>query len=195
MNNLNESMYKINKVADNRFFIEFNTKNQKCETLTIELTKCFDNESNNSLPKLWFKNGYTDRILKSYWSVNTYVKDSEGRSWGRYNIQNKLSEDGKRSEINFDWMFEATEENKYKILNEIYKLFSSATGKSATEEKIDKVKQYAKENNIEVVDKIPEGWIKLDSATAPIGSIFVANMKMSLKAIKSGEFKRVLLLV
>ena len=192
---LNESMYNVNKVAENRFFLEFNVKNQKLESLTIELTKCFDNERKNSLPKRWFEHGYTDRILKSYWIVNTYVKDSEGRCCGRYNIQNKLSEDGKRSEINFNWMLEATEENKNKILNEIYRLFSSATGKSATEEKTDKVKQYAKEHNIEIVDKIPEGWIKLDSATAPIGSIFIANMKMSLKAIKSREFKRALLLV
>lgn len=192
----NQNNYVVSQSAPTVFWVKFNDKNNKRETLTVELSLCENSATyKNSLPNLWFKNGYIDRVLETYWCVNTYVEDSEGRSWGKYNPQTKLSEDGKRMVINFDWMFEATEENKNKILNEVYRIFSEATGKSATEEKIDKVREYAKKNNLEVVTEVPEGWIKKDYATDPCGSISVCNTKFSLKAIKDGTFQRKLLLV
>ena len=164
----------------------------------IEITRCEDDKDyKKSLPKLWYKNGYIDRVLETYWCIGTYVTDSEGGQCGKYNPQTKLSEDGKRRVINFDWMMEATEENKEKLINEAYRLFSEATGKTATEEKIDKVKEFAKMNNLEVVTEITEGWIKAYYATDPYGSVSICNceMKNKFKAIKEGTFRRKLLLV
>ena len=194
MNKINKNNYTVKQSAPTSYWITFNEKNKKGEELTIELLLCADSDSKNSLPKLWYKNGYTERVLDTYWNVNTYVKDSEGRSWGKYNPQTKRSEDGKRMIINFDWMMEATEENKNKIINEVYRIFSEATGKSATEEKIEKVSEYAKINKLEVVTEIPEGWIKVNYTTDPAGGISVCNMKPNFKAIKEGVFKRKLLL-
>ena len=134
-------------------------------------------------------------MLETYWSVEVYVTDTEGTCWGRYNPQTKLSEDKKRLVINFDWMFEATEENKEKILNEVYRLFSTATGKTATEEKHDKVQEYAKKYNIEVVTEIPKGWFKTETMIDPIGSIRISNMKLNLQTIKSKNRKQALLLI
>ena len=194
MNKINKNNYTVKQSAPTSYWITFNEKNKKGEELTIELLLCADSDSKNSLPKLWHKNGYTERVLDTYWNVNTYVKDSEGRSWEKYNPQTKRSEDGKRMVINFDWMMEATEENKNKIINEVYRIFSEATGKSATEEKIEKVREYAKINKLEVVTEIPEGWIKVNYTTDPAGGISVCNMKPNFKAIKEGVFKRKLLL-
>lgn len=186
--------YVVSQSAPTVFWLEFNEKNKKGETLTIELLSCEDiADYQKSLPKLWFKNGYIDRVLETYWCVNTYVKDSEGRSYGRYNPQTKIED--RRSVINFDWMMEATEENKQKLIDAVYEKFSEATGKSATEEKIERVREYARINDIEVVEEVPEGWFKVDYATDPCGSISVCNTKMSLKAIRDGSFQRKLLLV
>lgn len=194
MKNL-KGKYEISQSSPNTFWLTFNEENSIGESLTIELTHCENSGGNNSLPNLWYKKGYMNRVLENYWGVSTYVKDSEGRSWGKYNVQDKLSDDKKRMVIDFDWMLEATEENKEKLINEVYRIFMSATGKSATEEKIERVREYAKKNNIEVVTEIPEGWLKIRSAVDPIGSISVCNMKWNLKAARDGSFQRKLLLV
>lgn len=196
MYKLNDNSYVINQPVPTVFWLKFNEKNKKNESLTIELLLCKNDQSyKKSLPNLWYQKGYTDRVLETYWSVNTYVKDSEGYSWGCYNPQVKRSEDQNRMVINFDWMLEGTEENKEKIINEVYRIFSEATGKSATEEKVDRVKTFANTNNLEVVIEIPEGWEKVNYATDPKGSISICNMKPNIKAIRNGNFQRKLLLI
>lgn len=196
MKKLNENLYTVEQMADTRWFLRFKEKNTIGESLLIELCLCQDDPNwKNSNPKVWYKNGYTDRVLELYWHVDPEVRDSEGRGWRKYDIQRKLSDDGKRMVINFDWMLEATEENKEILINEIYNLFINATGKSATEEKIEHVKEYAKKNSMEVVTEIPKGWIKTSHATDPSGSISVCNIERSFKAIRDGSFKRKLLLV
>lgn len=101
-------------------------KNAKGETLVIELSECTNSGGKNALPVLWKKQGYIDRILDTYICVSTYVTDTDGHCWGRYNPQVKLSEDKKRSVINFDWMFENTEENKQKLIDECIRLFENS---------------------------------------------------------------------
>ncbi|MGL5329291.1 MAG: hypothetical protein ACRDD7_08485 [Peptostreptococcaceae bacterium] len=193
---VNENMYTTEERANNGFTVKFKDKNKKGESLLIDFTYCQNDVSySRSLPNLWFKNGYIDRILETYWCIDVEIKDTEGRSWRKYEPTSKLSEDKKRMVINFEWMLEATEENKQKLIDEVYRLFMSATGKSATEEKIDKVKEYAKKNDLEVVTEVPEGWIKKNYASDPCGSISVCNTNWTLKAIKDGTFKRKLLLV
>lgn len=194
MSELSSNNYTVNQSTPTVFWLTFNEKNKKGESLIIELTFCEDDANyKKSLPKLWHKKGYINRVLETYWCVDTYVKDSEGRSWGAYNPQTKM-ENG-RSVINFDWMMEATEENKEKLINEVYRIFSEATGKSATEEKLERIEAFAKENNLEIVREIPEGWVKVDYATDPSGCTSVCNTKMSWKAIKEGSFQRKLMIV
>lgn len=183
--------YTIEQMADARWFYRFIDTNSKGESLVIELSLCEDwKESKNSLPKLWNKNGYINRVLETYWHISTYVRDTEGNCYGRYNPQEKLSEDKKRMVINFDWMFEATEENREKLINEVYSLFSTAKGKTATEEKKEKIKEFAIKNNIDIYKTIPEGWMEIPNVTAPAGTIWISNME----SLKSRNRKKAILL-
>lgn len=61
--------------------------------------------------------------------------------------------------------------------------------KSATELKLDKIKKYAKQYNLEIFKEIPEDYKKSKYYT-PIGSILITNGKSLL----SGERKEALLL-
>lgn len=169
--------YVIEQMAETRWFYKFTDINEKGESLIIELNLCKDwKESKNSLPKLWKQNGHIDRVLETYWSIQTYVKDTEGNCYGRYNPQHKLKEDGKGVVINFNWMFEATEENKEKLIDEVYRLFSSAKGKTATEKKNRKIREFAEKNNIDIYNIIPEGWSILHGVmTAPAGTVWIGN--------------------
>ncbi|WP_291566887.1 MULTISPECIES: hypothetical protein [unclassified Clostridium] len=178
--------YIIEQMAETRWFYTFTDTNRKGEKLIIELDKCEDwKENKKSLPKLWHKNGHIDRVLETYWGIETYVKDTEGNSYGMYNPQTKR-ENGKNV-INFDWMFEATEENKEKLINEVYRLFSNAKGLTATQEKNKKIKEYAIKNNIDMYKTIPKGWEVLDSClTAPRGTVWISNMA----SFMSGNLKR-----
>ena len=90
--------------------------------------------------------------------------------------------------INFDWMFENTEENKQKLIDECIRLFESATGKSATEEKMEKCEAYAKENDLEIVNEKPDGWHELLGIYTPSGSVVITNRK----TFKQKEYKRAL---
>lgn len=184
--------YTIEQMAGSRWFYKFTDTNEKGEELIIELKKCEDNSYKDSLPKLWKKNGYIDRVLKNYWSIQTYVTDTEENCCGKYNPQEKLSDDRQTRIINFNWMSEATEENKGKLINEVYRLFSSAKGESATEKKYKKIKEYAKEHNIDMYKTIPSEWkIVYGALTAPQGTVWISNMK----SFKSGKRKKGILLV
>lgn len=187
--------YTIEQMAETRWFYKFTEPNNKGEKLVIELMKCTNSGGNHSSPVLWKQHGFINRILETYWCIETYATDTEGMCYGRYNPQHKLSNDGKRAVINFDWMFEATEENKQKLIDEVFRMFSTTTGETATEVKIRKVREYAEEHNIEVITEMPEGWYEIGSMTAPIGSTRVSNMKLSLQSLKDKNRKEALLLV
>lgn len=187
--------YTIKQMAETRWFYTFTEPNAKGEKLVIEIMKCTNSGGNHSLPVLWHKNGMIDRVLETYWSIETYATDTEGMCYGRYNPQSKLSDDSKRAVINFDWMFEATEENKEKLIDEVYKLASAAHGETATETKVRKVKEYAEERNVEVLTEMPEGWLDLGYCTAPIGSTWIGNMKPSLHTLRDVNRKQALLLI
>lgn len=169
--------YTVEKGNGSITRIRVTEPNTKDETLVIELVECKNPGGKNSLPYLWGKHGYTDRVLETYLSIHTYCTDSEGNCYGRYNPQTKLSEDGKRYIINFDWMFENTEENKQRLIDECIHLFESAIGKSATEEKMEKVNEYAKENGLKVVFEKPDGWRELLGISTPYGSVVITDRK------------------
>lgn len=112
--------YTTEMRSKTRTYHEFKEPNAKGEKIAFEFVKCENPGGKNSLPYLWKKNGYIDRILETYWSVDTYATDASG-CWGRYNPTEKISNDGKRLVLDFDWVLEATEENKQKIIDEIYR--------------------------------------------------------------------------
>lgn len=142
--------YTVEKGPGTATWIYVTEHNQKDESLTIELAECDNPGGKKSLPYLWYKAGYTNKILDTYLCIHTYCRDSEGNCYGRYNPQIKRSDDGKRDVINFDWMFENTEENKQKLINESIRLFESAKGKSATQEKMERCEKYANEKNLKL---------------------------------------------
>lgn len=160
----------IEQITETRSLYTFTEPNAKGEKIVAELVKC-----SNSNPATWKKRGFIDKALETYWSIEVYVTDTEGNCWGRYNPQHKLSEDGKRMVINFDWIFEATEENKKMLIDEVYRIASSAQGKTATEEKYDKIKAFAEQHNVDLLTKLPEGWKIIGGMTAPIGSTWISN--------------------
>lgn len=117
--------YNVEKFGENRELITFEELNAKGEKIQMELVRCENSGGNNSLPALWKKSGHVDRVLETYWSLTTYATEDGGKGtcWGRYNPQEKQSEDGKRRVvINFEWMFEATEENRQKLIEEVERL-------------------------------------------------------------------------
>ena len=171
------SKYTVEKGNGSLTWIHVTEPNEKGEKLLIELSECENPGGKNALPVLWKKHGFIDRVLDAYICIHTYVTDTEGNCYGRYNPQTKLSDDGKRHVINFDWMFENTEENKQKLIDECIRIFESAKGKSATQEKIEKCETYAKENNLEIVNEKPEGWRELNGVYCPHGSVVITNQK------------------
>lgn len=163
-------------------------KNTKDETMLIEISHCKDPGGKSSLPHLWYKNGWLPRVFDTYLCCRTYVTDSEGNCFEKYNPTIKLSDDGKRNVINFDWMMEDTPENMQKIINACIRLFKSAKGKSATEKKMDKIRAYAKERNLEITYEFPEGWRKLNHVSDPVGCVTIDNGKCIMKKTDDGKF-------
>lgn len=108
--------YTIEKMSQTREFYHFNDRNSKGERIEIEFTKV-ENDNNRYLINLWYKKGFIKEQLENYWQVTVYTYDKEGNCYGKYNPQ--ILPHGTR--INFDWILEATKENKERILNEIIK--------------------------------------------------------------------------
>lgn len=123
----NVVLYSSERMGENRERIRLinlknreEIRNKKGETIIIDLSYIVpDNTSKNSLPNLWKKYGYIDKVLDNYISVETFVTDVDGNCWGKYNPQVKENQ----NKINFNYMLEVTKENKIKILEKIYKSF------------------------------------------------------------------------
>lgn len=103
---------------------EYPELNGKGERLVLEVNACYNVESPHSLPVLWFKNGWTDRLILDYWSVRPFVYDKDGNCYSGYDFT-KTSEDGQRRVIDFDWILEVTAENLEKMVKEILRRFNN----------------------------------------------------------------------
>lgn len=130
MNNFKLEYSLCNSNGNCRYDILYNGTNKNGEKMYIELSKCFDNGSKYSLPKLWYKEKYTNRLLKTYWFIRTYVYDEKDDCYARYNPQTKIYTRYQKDKvvenrliIDFDWMLEGTKENATLLLNECEKLF------------------------------------------------------------------------
>lgn len=106
------------KNSSHRYTFNFDDKNKKEESITVELTKCEDT-GKGRLEEVWYKKGYTNILLNAWWSVSVYVTDKKGNCRGDYNPQNQW--DGKRNVLNFKYVLEATPENAEIIFEEIRK--------------------------------------------------------------------------
>ncbi len=83
------------------------THNLKCET---------------DLMNLWKKSGFISEKLSTHIDVTTYFTDDNNNCFGYYNIFHKLSKDGKRMIINFDYLREWTKENIAELVAECVRL-------------------------------------------------------------------------
>lgn len=100
------------------YFITFAGVNGMGEQIEVEFTR-----SEGPIADAWYKNGRTDRILKNWWSVRTYVTLPDGNMCGKYN---PTFAPGK-CELNFDFVMEATVMNMELILAKIEEMaFHSA---------------------------------------------------------------------
>lgn len=68
--------YTTEKRSETRTYHEFTELNAKGEKIAFEFVRCENLGGKNSLPYLWKKNGYIDRILETYWSVSTFATDA-----------------------------------------------------------------------------------------------------------------------
>ena len=105
------------------YWIHYDGTNSKGEKLLIELTKCKNSGGDKSIAALWKKNGYTKKVMKTWWDVRTYIEDKDGNTWGKYNPQHieylkthKGKTNGCRYILDFDYIWEATEDNAKKLL-------------------------------------------------------------------------------
>ena len=123
--------YTMEIRADGEWYTYEDT-NGKRETLVVNIRKCVaDLKSKNSLMVLWKKNGYISEMVPTYWSVDTYVHKADGTCYRNYDpsfyhyheYDRKGNTVVSNSRIDFEWLLEATEENKAKILAEIEKRF------------------------------------------------------------------------
>lgn len=116
--------YKIlNCGSEVRRMYEFNGTTPRGERVIVEMSECYPSIEigwgKNDLPSLWHKAGYTKEVLPNYICVNTYVHESDGACYGKYNPQDCETWDGKRYVINFDWMLTVSDENRDRLLAEV----------------------------------------------------------------------------
>lgn len=173
-----------------------NTKpNEKGENIKVCIqVNTGDVNDKKSLGRMLADRGDIPQPIKSYLSCATFVHDTEDNCYGRYNPWTTMKQEESGSfhpVIVPEWTLENTEENREKLLDEVFRLFYSATGKTATEEKIDKIHQYAKERGLKVITTLPNGWKKHLYACSPNGAVYVTNGE----GFKSKAFEEALLLV
>ena len=95
----------------------FEAQTPKGERLVVDLVKCENHGGGDrSLPNLWKKHGYIDRVLNTWIGVDVYVTDKAGNSRRDYD-PTVLDNNGHR--INFEWVLEDTPENRARIIAEI----------------------------------------------------------------------------
>ena len=102
---------------------DYPTQNKRGERLVVEVNCSYNEETPHSLPVIWYKNGFTDRLILNYFSVNSYVYDKDGNCFGKYDFT-KTSEDVRRRVIDFDWILEANVENLEKMISEMTRRFN-----------------------------------------------------------------------
>lgn len=108
-------VYQCEHTVPPVWWFTFADRNALGEEIIVEFRKNENTHGKHSLPAMWKRKGFIDKEPETWWGVQTYVTDRQGRCSGKYNPTTK---DGK---LNFEWLLEATEENQQKIIDEIYR--------------------------------------------------------------------------
>jgi hypothetical protein len=95
--------------------ITFKDETKKGERVMVDICRVENDGSESNIINIWYRNKTIKERLASYWHITVYATDQNGFTWGRYNPQLKPG----GTKINFDYVYEATEENKNKLLEEI----------------------------------------------------------------------------
>ncbi|WP_243344574.1 hypothetical protein [Anaerococcus sp. AGMB09787] len=104
----------INQVG-NRYIINIEPYKEDQGQLIIELTLVYtDIKDKNSLPYLWYKNGYTKEIINNYISLDTCYTDNLHRSFHYYNPTTKKV--ANKTVIYFDYILPINNTNVKKII-------------------------------------------------------------------------------
>ena len=112
--------FKVERVVNNVAYYHYEgMPNDKGEKLGVSISYCSGTKDPKSLPMVWYKKGYTKELMLSWWGVDTWVTNKEGRCYRAYDPTIKLSFDMQRYVIDFDWHLSPTEQNFRKIMNEI----------------------------------------------------------------------------
>lgn len=87
--------------------------------LIVDVSESIPNNANaSSLPNLWKRNGFMDRVLDSFWSLTVFAFDADGNCYGMFNPQHEIG----TNKLDFAWMLEATPENLTKLLDKVCEL-------------------------------------------------------------------------
>jgi hypothetical protein len=99
------------------------TKKVEDDARTVEVTRC-DHDLNNPHDNMRVcrKAGFIKTMLPTHIAVETYYYDINGNCWGLYNITEKLSDDGNRRVINFDYLREWTQDNINELVAECIRM-------------------------------------------------------------------------
>lgn len=99
----------------NRYIINIEPYKEDQGQLIIELILVYtDIKDKNSLPYLWYKNGYTKEIINNYISLDTCYTDEQNYSYRYYNPCTKKVND--KTVIDFDYILPIDEFNIEKIV-------------------------------------------------------------------------------
>ena len=120
--NMNADKFTLKQRTSTSYEVRFIEKNGLNESLILQINEVYPLKTENSLPVLWKKYGYTDKILDNYLILDVCVIDENGYEYHKYNPQIAKKSDGNRS-INFDYMLEVSEANMYKLIDNVYNLF------------------------------------------------------------------------
>lgn len=108
----------IEKMSDRRYYIHVG------KNFIVEITICeHDLTSKHDLMNVWHKAGYITEKLPTHISIDTYFTDDNGNCWGYYNPTIKLSDDGKRSVVDFEFLREYTPENAAELIAEAIRMY------------------------------------------------------------------------
>ncbi len=125
---MNADKFTLKQRTSTSYEVRFKEKNYLNEVLILQINEVYPPKCENSLPNLWKKHGFTDKILDSYYILDVCVIDENSYEYHKYNPQIAKKSDGNRS-INFDYMLEVSEANMYKLIDSVYNLFINNTKK------------------------------------------------------------------
>jgi hypothetical protein len=97
---------------------EYGDTNPYGETILVHIIDIKDEERSLG----WYECGMTDSVLESYMDVTTYVQRG-GNIYGGYNPTCHL--EGVNYMLDTEWLMEAGEENRVKVLDEIERRFTN----------------------------------------------------------------------